>query len=187
MNFSVDRVGGESQQIANNLFQLYSHDFSEFAPPDDERFNVDDDGLFGLPLIEKYWTQPNHSFHLFRANGKLAGFAAINDWSPSGRGVDHNIAEFFVMRHFRRNGAGTQLARELFLAHPGFWELAIMASNKPAQVLLAKSHCRHAPFELRADRGRRLPLAWGRFIDSKSADNQDSHSARLRDQNAPLL
>ncbi len=133
LNFAVDRVGSESEQIANNLFQLYAHDFSEFAPLDDERFNVDDDGLFALPLIEKYWTQPNHSFHLIRANGKLAGFAAINDWSPSGRGVDHNIAEFFVMRHYRRNGAGTQLARRLFLAHPGLWELAIMASNKPAQ------------------------------------------------------
>jgi predicted acetyltransferase len=134
MNFSVDRVGSESQQIANNLFQLYAHDFSEFAPLDDERFNVDDDGLFGLPLIEKYWTQPNHSFHLFRANGKLAGFAAINDWSPSGRGADHNMAEFFVMRHYRRNGAGTQSARRLFLAHPGVWEVAIMVPNKLAQA-----------------------------------------------------
>lgn len=133
VNFAVDRVGSESQQIANNLFQLYMHDFSEFAPLEDERFLVDGDGLFALPLIEKYWTQPNHSFHLIRANGKLAGFAAINDWSPSGRGVDHNIAEFFVLRHYRRNGAGTELARRLFLAHPGLWELAIMASNKPAQ------------------------------------------------------
>jgi predicted acetyltransferase len=149
MNFSVDRVGSESQQIANNLFQLYAHDFSEFAPPDDERFNVDDDGLFGLPLIEKYWTQPNHSFHLFRANGKPAGFAAINDWSPSGHGVDHNIAEFFVMRHYRRSGAGTQLARELFLAQPGIWELAIMASNKPAQFFWPKviAGTPHSSFE----------------------------------------
>src|SRR5258708_9283211 len=114
MNFSVDRVGSESEQIANNLFQLYAHDFSEFAPLDDERFSVDDDGLFALPLIEKYWTQPNHSFHLIRANGKLAGFAAINDWSPSDRVTDHNVAEFFVMRHYRRNGAGTQLPLQLF-------------------------------------------------------------------------
>jgi predicted acetyltransferase len=134
MNFVVDRVGSESQQIAEHLFQLYAHDFSEFAPLEDDRFVVDDDGLFALPLIEKYWTQPNHSFYLFRADGKLAGFAAINDWSPSGRGADHNIAEFFVMRHYRRHGAGTQLARQLFLAHPGSWELAIMASNKPAQA-----------------------------------------------------
>jgi predicted acetyltransferase len=133
MNFVVDRVGSESQQIAEHLFQLYAHDFSEFAPLEDDRFVVDDDGLFALPLIEKYWTQPNHSFYLFRADGKLAGFAAINDWSPSGRGADHNIAEFFVMRHYRRNGAGTQLARQLFLAHPGTWELAVMASNEPAQ------------------------------------------------------
>ncbi len=72
VNFVIERVGSESEQIANNLFQLYAHDFSEFAPLDDERFSVDDDGLFALPLIEKYWTQPNHSFHLIRANGKLA-------------------------------------------------------------------------------------------------------------------
>jgi predicted acetyltransferase len=134
VNFIVERVGSESQQIAENLFQLYAHDFSEFAPLENERFLVDDDGLFTLPLIEKYWTLPNHSFHLLKADGKLAGFAAINDWSPSGRGVDYNIAEFFVMRHYRRNGAGTQFARRLFLAHPGLWELAIMASNKPAQA-----------------------------------------------------
>ena len=157
LNFAVDRVGSESEQIANNLFQLYAHDFSEFAPLDDERFNVDDDGLFALPLIEKYWTQPNHSFHLIRANGKLAGFAAINDWSPSGRGADHNIAEFFVMRHYRRNGAGTQLA-----ALPGTSRRMGTRDHGIKQtgaVLLANRHCRHATFKLREDRRRRRPLA----------------------------
>ena len=129
----AERVGSEAHEIVGHLFQLYIYDFSEFATFEDERFVVNNEGLFGLPAIEKYWSQPNHSFYLLKANEKLAGFAAINDWSPSGRGVAHNIGEFFVMRHYRRNGAGTQLARQLFLAHPGIWELAITATNRPAQ------------------------------------------------------
>ena len=133
LRIAAERVGGEAQETVRHLFQLYVHDFSEFATFGDERFVVNNDGLFTLPPIEKYWTQPNHSFYLLRANERLAGFAAINDWSPSGRGVTHNIAEFFVVRHYRRNGAGTQLARHLFQTHPGIWELAITATNRPAQ------------------------------------------------------
>ena len=43
-----------------------------------------------------------------------------------------DLAEFFVMRKYRRHGVGTFLARELFSRFPGAWQVRQMASNSAA-------------------------------------------------------
>ena len=67
---------------------------------------------------------------LFRS---LAGFALVNDEvkiASSGRWMD----QFFVVRKYRRMGAGRVLARHAFVELPGHWEVGQILINHPAQA-----------------------------------------------------
>jgi predicted acetyltransferase len=44
------------------------------------------------------------------------------------------MAEFFIVRQYRRSGVGHQAARSIFTANPGRWELAIAAPNAGARA-----------------------------------------------------
>jgi predicted acetyltransferase len=132
-NVVLERVGRERRQTLTNLFQLYCHDFSEqwFDRPEGE---LDEDGrLEEYSLLDNYWTQPKHEAMLIRADGRLAGFALVNDFSHSGLPLDFQIAEFFVARKHRRSRIGEAAALAIIRARPGLWELAVARRNIGAQ------------------------------------------------------
>src|SRR5262249_5419547 len=64
--------------------------------------------------------------------GHLIGFALIDAHSHSGRPLERNMAEFFIVRAHRRGGAGTDAARQIFGRYPGQWEAAVTRRNKGA-------------------------------------------------------
>jgi predicted acetyltransferase len=111
------------------LFQLYLHDFTEFDPHD-----VGDDGLYAVPSLDAYWSDPGRFPFLIRVEGSLAGFVLVSPHSPSGRGADRSIAEFFVMRMHRRSDVGRTAATMVFNLLPGTWEVAQIVANTPAQA-----------------------------------------------------
>jgi predicted acetyltransferase len=44
-----------------------------------------------------------------------------------------DVAEFFVLRAYRRRGIGTQVAHEVWRQFPGWWEVRVMESNITAR------------------------------------------------------
>jgi predicted acetyltransferase len=46
--------------------------------------------------------------------------------------LDHALAEFFILRKYRRLGIGSQAAKLVFERFPGRWEMAVMKNNRPA-------------------------------------------------------
>jgi predicted acetyltransferase len=48
------------------------------------------------------------------------------------------MAEFFVMKKYRRMGVGQKAAEDLFSMFPGTWRLGQMESNTPAQLFWRK-------------------------------------------------
>jgi predicted acetyltransferase len=44
------------------------------------------------------------------------------------------MEQFFVLKRHRRSGVGLQLARHVFLSHPGLWEVGQMPSNAAART-----------------------------------------------------
>jgi predicted acetyltransferase len=56
----------------------------------------------------------------------------VNRWSALNRELDHSVAEFFVLRKYRRIGVGSRAAKILFERWPGSWEVAVARYNKPA-------------------------------------------------------
>ena len=107
--------------VVDHLLELYLHDLSEFTAA-----NVGSHGLYGYFYLDDYWTEPDRHPFLFRAEGHWAGLAFVRSGSP------HDMAEFFVMRRFRRKGIGRAAARILFERFPGDWQIRQLAANGPA-------------------------------------------------------
>jgi predicted acetyltransferase len=125
MNVQLQHALIDEMDVVANLMQLYSHDLSSYQPAP-----VDDNGLYGLgPYFDVYWSEEGRYPFLIRADDQLAGFAFVRKLDAT----TYAIAEFFIMRRFRRSGVGTEVARELFDKFRGRWEVAQMEKNLPAQ------------------------------------------------------
>ena len=115
-----------------NLFQFYVHDFSDFWAT--RQVDFTEEGRFPTyPPLATYWSEPGAEPLLIRADGKIAGFVLIDRHSHSGLPTNYNMGEFFVARHYRREGVGRAAALAAIRERPGQWEIAIARRNLPAQ------------------------------------------------------
>jgi predicted acetyltransferase len=123
------------EPILANLLELYIHDFSEFHDSE-----IGADGRFGYGNLPLYWSDPDRRPFLVRMNGKLVGLVFVR----RGQNVSDNetvwdMAEFFVLRGYRRRGIGTNVAHEVWKHLPGRWEVRVMESNLPARLFWARA------------------------------------------------
>lgn len=132
VDVSFEVVGPGQRSTLSNLFQLYTHDFSDFWVGREDG-ELQEDGRFPQYVyLDSYWTDADRTPLLIRAGGHLAGFALINTFSHSGLPLDAAVAEFFVVRKHRRSGVGLAAATRIIAARPGQWELAVARRNKLA-------------------------------------------------------
>lgn len=130
---TLEAAGPAQRQTLENLFQLYVHDFSELWF-DRDMGELDESGRFPSYIDPTpYWSEPGGSAWLIRADGHLAGFALLGHESHSGVAADHDMAEFFVARKYRRDGVGYRAACRLIGERPGRWEIAVTRRNVAAQ------------------------------------------------------
>jgi predicted acetyltransferase len=127
-------AGLPDKAVLRNLLELYLHDFSEFDGGD-----VDAHGLYGYRYLDHYWTEPDRRPFLVLVDGRYAGFALLRVGDP------HDVAEFFVLRKYRRCGVGTAVARDLFARFPGRWQVRQMTTNPSATTFWR--HIIPVPFE----------------------------------------
>ncbi len=114
--------------IVANLFELYAHDFSEFHDVE-----LGDDGRFGYKNLACYWSEPNRHAFLFRVRERLAGFALVKRGSEiTGVECVWDMAEFFVVRRYRRRGLATAAAHHIWARFAGRWEVRVMENNHVA-------------------------------------------------------
>jgi predicted acetyltransferase len=116
-------------RLVTNMLELYMHDLSEAFPMD-----LGPDGRFGYDLL-RYWQEPETRFpFLIRADGQLAGFAFVARGSPATDDAsDLDVAEFFVLRRYRRSGVGRQAAFQLWDRMPGRWIVRVSDRNHRGQ------------------------------------------------------
>jgi predicted acetyltransferase len=120
------------RHVLDSLMQLYLHDFSEHAPLGTKYGEVDEEGRFNYPWLDTYWQEAGRVPLLIRADGRLAGFMLVNQWSALDRPLDHAMAEFFVLRKYRRARVGTRAAQQVFRRMRGHWEVPIAIDNQAA-------------------------------------------------------
>lgn len=116
-------AGPSQRNTIANLMQLYLHDLSGF-----EHEDVDDQGRYAYDYLDNYWKEAERHPFLFVVSGKIAGFALVREVAQAA----FEMAEFFVMRKYRRRGLGTNAARKLFERFPGTWRIAAADENEPA-------------------------------------------------------
>ena len=109
------------KDVLDQLLELYLHDLSEMTGAD-----VGPHGRYGYRFLDDYWTEPDRHPFLIRVDGHLAGLAFVASGAP------HDVAEFFVMRKYRRQGVGRRAACALFAMFPGEWQVRQLASNAAA-------------------------------------------------------
>ncbi|MEC0128710.1 GNAT family N-acetyltransferase [Paenibacillus pabuli] len=134
MNYELIQASKKYEDIIRNLMQFYIYDFSEFVKCD-----VEDDGLFGAyPYLEDYWKEVNHRFpYIIKQEDKYIGFVLVRFIESEERNY-YSIAEFFIMKKYRKEGIGKAVAKQIFDLHKGQWEVYQLESNKQAQVFWNK-------------------------------------------------
>ncbi|MFL6428301.1 MAG: GNAT family N-acetyltransferase [Acidobacteriaceae bacterium] len=124
-NVQVECASIEQRIIVENLIQLYVHDFTEYVP-----MTLRSDGRFEYSRLPLYWTEVGRHPFIFKADGRLAGFALVKKGSEfSGDESVWEMAEFFVVRGERGRGVGYAVAANIWRQLTGPWEVRVLPNN----------------------------------------------------------
>ena len=129
MNIEIAEARAEHRGVLSALMELYQYDFTEYTAED-----VGDDGRFGFDRLNSYFEEAARHPHLLRIDGHWAGLALVREGVEflDGR-TGFDMTEFFVMRKYRRHGAGERLATAMFDRYRGMWQVREMRVNERAQ------------------------------------------------------
>ncbi len=129
MNITLEPIQIEQKSVFIQMMELYLYDFSAFSDDD-----INEYGYFGYSRIDDYWNEEGRYPFFIRVDGKLAGLVLVRSCSEHNDQSDpHNIAEFFVMKKYRRKGIGRVAAMKIFDRFPGGWEISYWQNNLPAR------------------------------------------------------
>ncbi len=121
----------EDRLPIQRMLELYQHDLSDIWDQD-----LDCHGEYGYELDHCFGAEGCRAF-VATVAGRYAGFALADRAvriGTEGSWMD----QFFVVRKYRRRGVGESLARTVFAALPGRWEVGQMPANHAAQAFWRK-------------------------------------------------
>ena len=123
----LDAAMSSHAVLLSNLLELYIHDMSAAFP----NIEIDSGGRFGYPKLPLYWSEPNKRFaFVISLNDRVAGFVLATRCSPIANDPeDLDVAEFFVLRQYRRRDVGRQAAILLWNRIPGKWTVRVSEGN----------------------------------------------------------
>lgn len=110
------------------LVQLYIYDLGGAY------WDVEPNGAFGSPgWHRRFWSRRGRHLFVMRVRGRLAGFVLVGVRARFAGTGTRVIAEFFVLRKYRRRGVGSRAALDVLTRFPGRWELSELDWNVAAQ------------------------------------------------------
>ncbi len=137
MATSVRTATQADRPVIENLIQLYLHDMTGTQP-----FPIGLDGKFQYDFLDRFWQHP----YLIFSDDDLAGFAFVIDGSPLMENPDrHFMAEFFVLKGYRKKGVGRAAFDEILSRHNGLWQIGVPHKNPGGTAFWAKATQGHAP------------------------------------------
>ena len=152
-------AGLADRPVIANLIQLYLYDMAAANP-----FPVGPDGRYAYDFLDAFWQHP----YLFRVNGEIAGFALVIDHCPiTGRKDRFFMAEYFVMRSYRRQALGRMMFRRICALHPGKWHVAHQMQNVLADTFWSATFGNRSveTFAARHDGAEWMVRAFEAYVD----------------------
>jgi predicted acetyltransferase len=131
-NLDLIPAGEDQRAVLANMLELYTYEFSELLP-----LELGDDGRFGYKRLDLYWTDARRQAFLVRCENRLAGLVLIKRGSEiaanqAGNEEVWDMAEFFILRRYRRRGIGAEVAAKVWRWCPGLWEVRVRVANTAA-------------------------------------------------------
>jgi len=124
---TLEQVSIEKWHLLDNLIQLYAYDFSEFTNSE-----ISGCGKYNLSGLPRYhWTGTNPDPFLVKVNKNTASFIMLK-YIVYEKVKRLSLAEFFILRKYRKKGIGNRSAQIVLDKFSGEWYLDILSSNKPA-------------------------------------------------------
>lgn len=162
MQVAIRRATEADRTVVANLFELYLYDFSTV-----ENSEIGSDGRYSMPdMLAGYWEDPQRHVFVITVDQKLAGFALVKRGSAlAGDLTAMDLAEFFILRNYRRVGVG-RTAAQAILAHFGDqrWVVRVLAGNPAALAFWEQTigEYTHGQFtrETLLQAGHEPPRAW---------------------------
>ena len=144
-----------------NLLELYTHDLSAAFP----HVELGADGRFGYEKLPLYWSEPERRFPFFiKVGTRVAGFVLVTRGSPASDDPEvFDVAEFFVLRRYRRSGVGRRAAFLIWHHLPGRWIVRVSERNTGALPFWERALAEYAPGAAVESRRSGTPDAWRVF------------------------
>lgn len=115
----IIEVTADKKSVLENLLEKYQYEFSQW-----DNVDIGENGLYGYKYLGCYFSEKNCFPYFILADGKLVGFALVNDYPEvEGEITDFCLSEFFILYKYRRNGVGREAVRLIFDRHHGKWQL----------------------------------------------------------------
>lgn len=130
------KVSFEKKMILRNLMELYQYDMSQFE--DDTENDVNEYGLFDYRYLDHYWTEEGRFPFFIIKSGKLAGFVLVREITDC-ESPKFSISEFFILRKYRGQGIGKEVAHTVFEIFKGGWSVSWLEKNLPAKTFWTKA------------------------------------------------
>jgi predicted acetyltransferase len=107
------------------LLELYQYELSEIWPQD-----LDVNARYGFDLTRHRRAERSLAY-LARSGEQYVGLALVAPAIVT-RTEGTWMEQFFILKRYRRMGAGRALARHVLFGHPGLWEIGQMPGNVAA-------------------------------------------------------
>ncbi|MEZ4519510.1 MAG: GNAT family N-acetyltransferase [Chloroflexota bacterium] len=128
MTVTLSIVLPEEKSILAALMQLYMYESTAYTDDD-----INPDGTYTYYYLDHYWQEEGRFPFLIYSSGRLAGLALVRTLE-FGEDPYYQLAEFFILHKYRRQGVGRTAAVTLFNRFQGRWEVQQEAGNLAGQA-----------------------------------------------------
>lgn len=127
-DWQLEEITEEKKTIIENLLQYYFYELSVYFPR-----NIQEDGKYRkYTYLETYFKDSSRKAYFIKVKNQYAGFVFVNEYTVVAKENETKaIAEFFVLKQYRGEKLGTQVALNLFKGEDN-WEVKVLNKNKEA-------------------------------------------------------
>jgi len=127
MHLELRKANPEDFPALQQMLELYQYDISDIYLQD-----TDAEAKYGYNLDRHRQDQRFHA-HVALEGSQYIGFALVAPAIVT-RKEGSWLVQFFILKRYRRSGAGRALALHVFQIYPGLWEVGQMPANHAAQA-----------------------------------------------------